>query len=383
METEILVEPSRVEPPKKKSKVGVVFLVLFLIICSFLAGAGGVFLFLKYSPEYENQTITNITKTEKEVTVTDSGIADAVEKVYDSVVIVENFVNGRLYATGSGFIYKQDGNKYYLLTNHHVVKGGDVIKVVFTDKTEVEVNVEGSDMYNDVAVLSYETEKELKVAEIGSNEDARLGDTVFAVGTPVNSSVYSWSVTRGILSGKDREVAVALNSYSNNYIMKSIQTDAAINSGNSGGPLCNSNGEVIGLTNLKLVDSGVEGMGFAIPIEDAISYAEAIIKGEDTSRPQIGIYMADISNTVRREYNLSDDDVGVVITEVEEDSPADKVGIRKGDLVIAINDVDVKSSAELRYQLFKYKTGDTITVKYKRNGNINVVKVTLEKKSDT
>ena len=159
METEILVEPSRVEPPKKKSKVGVVLLVLFLIICSFLAGAGGVFLFLKYSPEYENQTITNITKTEKEVTVTDSGIADAVEKVYDSVVIVENFVNGRLYATGSGFIYKQDGNKYYLLTNHHVVKGGDVIKVVFTDKTEVEVNVEGSDMYNDVAVLSYETEK--------------------------------------------------------------------------------------------------------------------------------------------------------------------------------------------------------------------------------
>ena len=378
METEMLVET-----PKKKSKFGLVILVLFLVICSFLAGAGGIFLFLKYSPDYKNTTVTNITKTEKEVTVTDSGIADAVEKVYDSVVIVENFVNGRLYATGSGFIYKQDGNKYYLLTNHHVIKGGDVIKVVFTDKTEVEVSVEGSDMYNDVAVLSYETEKELKVAEIGSNEDARLGDTVFAVGTPVNSSVYSWSVTRGILSGKDREVAVALNSYSNNYIMKSIQTDAAINSGNSGGPLCNSNGEVIGLTNLKLVDSGVEGMGFAIPIEDAISYAEAIIKGEDTSRPQIGIYMADISSTVRREYNLSDDDVGVVITEVQEDSPADKVGIRKGDLVIAINDVDVKSSAELRYQLFKYKTGDTITVKYKRNGNINVVKVTLEKKSDT
>ena len=378
METEMLVET-----PKKKSKFGLVILVLFLVICSFLAGAGGIFLFLKYSPDYKNTTVTNITKTEKEVTVTDSGIADAVEKVYDSVVIVENFVNGRLYATGSGFIYKQDGNKYYLLTNHHVIKGGDVIKVVFTDKTEVEVSVEGSDMYNDVAVLSYETEKELKVAEIGSNEDTRLGDTVFAVGTPVNSSVYSWSVTRGILSGKDREVAVALNSYSNNYIMKSIQTDAAINSGNSGGPLCNSNGEVIGLTNLKLVDSGVEGMGFAIPIEDAISYAEAIIKGEDTSRPQIGIYMADISSTVRREYNLSDDDVGVVITEVQEDSPADKVGIRKGDLVIAINDVDVKSSAELRYQLFKYKTGDTITVKYKRNGNINVVKVTLEKKSDT
>ena len=369
--------------PKKKSKIGFVLLVLFFMICSFAAGAGGVLLFLKYSPDYKNTTVTNITKTEKEVTVTDNGIADAVEKVYDSVVIVENFVDGKLYATGSGFIYKQDGNTYYLLTNHHVIKGGDTIKVVFTDKTEVEVKVEGSDMYNDVAVLSYETEKDLQVAEIGNNEEVRLGDTVFAVGTPINSSVYSWSVTRGILSGKDREVSVAINSYSNNYIMKSMQTDAAINSGNSGGPLCNSNGEVIGLTNMKLVDSGIEGMGFAIPIEDAILYADAIINGEDVSRPQIGIYMADLTTSIKREYGLDDDAEGIVITDIVEGSPADTAGLKKGDLITNINDVKVNSSAELRYQLFKYKAGDTITVKYIRDGEEKSVKVTLVKNSDT
>ena len=371
--------------PKKKSKIGLVLLILFFMICSFSAGAGGLFLFLKYYPTGEDgTTITNITKTEKEVTITDTGIADAVEKVYDSVVIVENFVNGRLYATGSGFIYKQDGNKYYLLTNHHVIKGGSTIKVVFTDKTEVEVNVEGSDMYNDVAVLSYETDKELTVATMGNNENSRLGDTVFAVGAPLDSGVYAWTVTRGILSGKDREVAVALNSYSNNYIMKSMQTDAAINSGNSGGPLCNSNGEVIGLTNMKLVDSGVEGMGFAIPIEDAISYAEAIIHGEDTSRPQIGIYMADLTSNVRREYNIEDDVSGVLITKIVDNSPADQAGLRVGDVVTEINGVKVGTSAQLRYQLFKYNVGDTITIKYKRaDHQENSTKVTLVKNSDT
>jgi serine protease Do len=374
---------SYVEMPKKKSKVGLVILVLFFMICSFAAGAGGVFLFLKYSPDYENTTVTNITKTEKEVTVTDTGIADAVEKIYDSVVIVENFVDGKLYATGSGFIYKQENNVYYLLTNHHVIKGGDTIKVVFTDKTEVEVKVEGSDMYNDVAVLSYETDKELVVADMGDNEKSRLGDTVFAVGAPLDSGVYAWTVTRGILSGKDREVAVALNSYSNNYIMKSMQTDAAINSGNSGGPLCNSNGEVIGLTNMKLVDSGVEGMGFAIPIEDAILYADAIINGEDTSRPQIGIYMTDVSAASRKEFDLDDDATGVIITDIVEGSPAAAAGLRKGDLIIEINGVQVKSSAELRYQLYKYKAGETISIKYIRNDDTNTAKVTLEKNSDT
>ena len=238
-------------------------------------------------------------------------------------------------------------------------------------------------MYNDVAVLSYETDKELVVAEMGDNEKSRLGDTVFAVGAPLDSGVYAWTVTRGILSGKDREVAVALNSYSNNYIMKSMQTDAAINSGNSGGPLCNSNGEVIGLTNMKLVDSGVEGMGFAIPIEDAILYADAIINGEDTSRPQIGIYMTDISNSTRREYGLDDDATGVIVTDIVEGSPADTGGLRKGDLIVEINDVAVKSSAELRYQLYKYKAGDTITIKYIRNDDTKTTKVTLVKNSDT
>ena len=366
---------------KKKGKAGVVILFIFVMIGSFLAGAGGLFLFFKYSPEYASQTITNINKSEKEVTVIDNGIADAVEKIYDAVVVVETYYRGELYATGSGFVYKKDGSTYYLLTNHHVINGGDEIRVVFTDGKEVVVEVKGSDQYADLAVLSYNTDTDRLVASIGVSETMRVGDTVFAIGAPLDSGVYSWSVTRGVLSGKDREVAVSLsNSYSNDYIMHVLQTDAAINSGNSGGPLCNSNGEVIGLTNMKLVTNGVEGMGFAIPIEDAVEYAEAIINGEDTSRPQIGIYMSDLSAAARREYNIPDKTEGVLITEVVQDSPADKGGLQKGDLVVSINDVGVKTSAELRYQLYKYKVGDTITVEYMRDNSVKSTKITLTKK---
>ena len=357
------------------------------IVLAALIGALCMYLAILYVPGLAKKTITNVTKTEKEVTVVDNGIADAVDKVYDSVVIVETFAKGRALATGTGFIYKHTNGVYYILTNHHVIESGDQIKIVLTSGDELEVNVEGGDEFADIAVLSLKTNKELTVSSIGSSVNARVGDTVFAIGAPLDSSVYSWTVTRGVLSGKDREVSVSVsNSQTSDWIMQVLQTDAAINSGNSGGPLCNSNGEVIGITNMKLVNSGVEGMGFAIPIEDASTYADKIINGESVARPYLGVAMYDVANTYyayafrNSSTNLTD---GVGISEVVEGSPADKAGLKAGDTIIGIDNDNVKDTATLRYKLYKHNVGDTIKITYVRNNKTEKVKVTLTDRPET
>lgn len=375
------------EIENRKSSNGVnskiVAVIMASIVISFLVGAGSLLLVFHFFPDFARDTVTNITKTEKEVTVTDTGIADAVEKIYDSVVVVKTYQRNQLYATGTGFVYKKEGNKYYLLTNYHVIESGNSVGVVFTNGKEEKVKIEGGDKYADIAVLSYETKDEIAVAEIGKSVDMRVGDTVFAIGAPLDSDVYSWSVTRGVLSGKDRQVTVSTtNSYSSDWIMQVLQTDTAINSGNSGGPLCNSNGQVIGITNMKLAQTGIEGMGFAIPIEEAANYADAVIKGEDLSRPFIGISMIDASNIyAASQYGFTPTD-GVLISEIVDDSPADKAGLRDGDIIIGINDTKVSSVASLRYELYKYKIGDTVTIKYLRNGKEKDAKLTLVANED-
>lgn len=326
----------------------------------------------------------SITKVEKDVTVTETGIADAVEKVYDAVVVVSTYKNETYTASGTGFIYKKDGNKYYILTNHHVIDGGNKVTVTFTNGTILETTVVGSDQYADIAVLSLESKDELTVASLGNSEESRVGDTAFAVGAPLDS-VYSWTVTRGILSGKDRMVEVSLsnsNTSSNDYVMKVLQTDAAINSGNSGGPLCNSNGEVIGITSLKLVSSGVEGMGFAIPIEFATSTADKIITGETNEYPYIGISMLDLTKVYNsyKYYNLIKDSGlsgGVIVAGVEKGSPANKANIETDDIITKIDGHDVKNLAYLRYYLYQHKVGDTIKVTVYRDGSTKELSVTL------
>lgn len=368
----------RVAPVQNTKKTNLVLVFIITIILSVIVGAGSVLLLLKFKPNFFNNSVTNITKTQREVTVTDSGIADAVEKIYDSVVVVKTYVRNDIVSTGTGFVYKKNNNKYYFITNYHVIEDGEKVGVVFTDGTEASVVVEGGDKYADIAILSYTTSKEIKVSEIGNSEKMRVGDTVFAIGAPLDSSIYSNSVTRGVLSGKDREVEVSTNnSYVSDWIMQVLQTDAAINSGNSGGPLCNSNGQVIGITNMKLVTNGVEGMGFAIPIEQATSFADQIISGQNVSRPYIGVSMVDANiEAYAREYGIKPCD-GVLIGSVEANSPAEKAGLKAGDVIVGMNDVDIKNVATLRYQLYKYKAGEVVTVSYLRGGSSVTTRLTL------
>ena len=330
-----------------------------------------------------NPTTENVIKNIKSVEVVDNSIADAVEKVYDAVVVIEAYNNDTLKSTGTGFVYKKTGGKGYIMTNNHVVDDANNVKIIYSNGTTTTADILGKETYSDIAVLTVKDDTVLSVVSLGDSTKMRLGDTVFTIGSPLGSE-YSGTVTRGILSNKDRLVAVSLTSGStSDWIMKVLQTDAAINPGNSGGPLLNINGEVIGINSLKLVENEIEGMGFAIPIEDAIYYAEILEKVEKISRPYMGIGMLDISNPYSlRYYGINIDSSvtsGVVITEVEKNSPAYKAGLQKGDVIYQINDEDVNSIAEFRYVLYKSRPGDTITLKYYRGADKKSVNVKLVK----
>ena len=366
----------------KENQTGKYFIIF---VIAFFAGALGLYVVFYFFPEPFVKTITEQQIKEiKNVTVTDTGLADAVEKVYDAVVVVKTYASDQLYATGTGFVYKVEGDTAYILTNNHVIEKGDNIKVEFTNGTIEDVEVNGKDVYSDIAVLSLDSRKVSKIASLGSSEDGRVGDTVFTVGAPVNANTYSGTVTRGVLSGKNRLVGVSLgNSNTSDMMMSVLQTDAAINSGNSGGPLMNANGEVIGITSLKLATTGVEGMGFAIPIETALHFAEHLEKGETIDRPYLGISMRSLTEAQYYHSNLRTLDIeeGVYIETVEEGSAAEKAGLKVGDIITEIDDKKVDSVAYLRYLLYNHSVGDTMKAKVYRDGKTMDMDILLSKKT--
>lgn len=358
-------------------------LIILVILISFICGAIGGFIILKSLPA-EGAVIT---LTSSGITFTESdSISKGVETIYDAVVVVEGFKNKTLASTGTGFIYKKTNDKAYIMTNHHVIDGLTDIKVILSDKTVLEAEVMGSEVYSDIGVLAINAKDINKVAVMGDTSKLKVGDTLFTVGSP-EGSTYAGTVTKGVLSGKDRLVSVALSSTDQyDYYMKVLQTDAAINPGNSGGPICNINGEVVGVTNMKLVDSTVEGMGFAIPIEDALIYASTLEKGEEVSRPYLGIGMCDITDTTRLFYNkvILDDNItyGVVVLEVDENSAAGKAKLKKGDVITELAGEKINSLAYLRYELYKHTPGETIKIKYIRNGKEKTAEIKLTAKSE-
>lgn len=370
----------KVKEPREKKPKGNNGLILPIIL--FFLGAAVMYLLIYYVLPL-NKSNTTINKSEKEVTVTENGIADAVEKLYDAVVVITSYNNGKEVSGGTGFVYKVNGNNAYILTNNHVISSADAAKVEFTNGKEVEAKIVGGDTDSDIAVLSVSKDDIVAVAEMGKSEEARLGDTVFTIGSPISTD-YSWTVTRGILSGKDRMVEVSLDGENaSNYAISVLQTDASINSGNSGGPLANVNGAVIGVTNMKLVSDSVEGIGFAIPIEDAITIGDDLVENGKVERPLLGVSMIDLVNR----YNLYEQGItlntelteGVVIVKVQAGSPADKAGLKRGDIIIGLDDDKIDDIATLRYKLYKHKIGDTITIKFERNGKTETASVKLSK----
>ena len=375
----------------KKSGSNKVFQVVISILIIIAVIVGLIFAILNFVDLDSLFTQTVNYKTEKEVTITDKGIADAVDKLYDATVIVEVGTKDKISGWGSGFVYKTDDKYGYILTNAHVVESATKILIVNSKEEEIDGEVVGYDTYSDVAVVKIPAEKVIAVAELGNTEDIRLGDTVFAIGTPV-SLQYSFTVTRGILSGKNRMVSMSSTSGNafygqqvvDSWYMSLLQIDASINSGNSGGPLANSNGEVIGITNSKLSNSymnsaSIENMGFAIPIEDALAVANQLEENGKVTRAVLGVSMTTVEAAKATGYDLDDDvTYGAVVADISKGSSADKADLKKGDVIIKINDYKVENYMYLKYYLYRFNVGDTVTITYIRDGKEKTVDITLK-----
>ncbi len=318
------------------------------------------------------------------IEVNDNGISAGINKVYDSTVYIENYKDKKVSVSGTGFIYKKDSGKAYILTNYHVVGSSSSLKVILSDDNSVDARFVGGDEYLDIAVISISDKYVKNVVKLGSSNKAVLGDTVFTVGSPVGDE-YRGTVTRGILSGKDRLVAVSVSGGTDDYVMKLLQTDAAMNPGNSGGPLCNINGEVIGMNSLKLVKNEVEGMGFAIPIEDILAHLDTFEKGDSIKRPYLGISMVNLNNKdAVSYYGLSKKintklDKGVVVESVQKGTSADGK-LEVGDIVTKVNRKEVVNMAYFRYELFKHEVGDKVTLTVERKGRLMDIIIALREK---
>lgn len=353
---------------------------IIISIISLFIGILGTIIVMHYFP-IKTETTERVVK---DVTVTETNtIKSSVDKIYNATVMIESYRSNRLIGTGTGFIYKKGDDKGYVMTNHHVIEDSDAVKVITIEGQTVDATLLGSDEYADIAVLSINSEAVLQVAEIGDSTKLELGDTLFTVGSPIGSE-YMGTVTKGILSGKDRTVTVTVNN--SNFMMEVLQTDAAINPGNSGGPLVNINGEVVGVNSLKLVEDEIEGMGFAIPIEMAITSANKLEKGQKITRPLLGVSLVDLDNTYALyRYNIKVDESiskGVVIAAIDDDTPAKTAKLEIGDVITEVNGTKIKSVAHFRFVLYKYSVGDEITVKYNRNGSEKTVKIKLTKSID-
>lgn len=243
-----------------------------------------------------------------------------------SVVAVTASKGGKPYSWGSGVILSADG---LILTNTHVINNCDGATVLLTDGRELEAKLVGADMITDLAVLKIEA-RDLPAARFGDSAEAVVGEEVFAIGNPLGES-YRLSITNGILSGIDRDVNY------NNRTMTLLQTNAALNSGNSGGPLFNAYGQVIGVTNMKIVApaEGVEGIGFAIPSGTAETVVRALLTdGKVVGRPAIGITVGPIPDSESGKEGMPE---GLYISEVATGSDAKAKGLKKGDILVAVN----------------------------------------------
>lgn len=275
--------------------------------------------------------------------------------------------------SGSGVIITSDG---YIVTNNHVVEGGQNIRVCLQDGSEYEATLIGTDSYSDLAVIKIDATG-LPAATLGASSNMTVGDPVFAVGNPLG--VLSSSVSQGIISGLDRTINV------DGHNMTLMQTDAAVNPGNSGGGLFNANGELIGIVNAKSYGLDVEGIGFAIPMDTAKSIIMDLIDlGYVTGRPYLGISMQDVALRFGSGYSSNpffsfggNYVTGVQVVAVEEGSPAQNAGLQVNDVIVGLNDQEITGTSQLSALLYEYKVGDTVTISVLRGNETQQLSVTL------
>ncbi len=294
-------------------------------------------------------------------------VGPAVVGITNKAVAHDVFNNAfEMEGVGSGVIFKSDG---YIITNNHVIAGANEIIVSLSDGNTINGKLVGTDEMTDIAVVKVDA-KDLPTAVLGNSDEVVVGEPAIAIGNPMGLE-FQGSVTVGVISALNR----TLNLNDKNF--KLLQTDAAISPGNSGGALANADGEVIGINSAKLATTGVEGMGFAIPINTVKTIVEELMDKGYVARPWLGITPFDKPTAARYGYQMSNDK-GVYIFRLELGAPADRAGLQRGDIILSIDGVEVNTIAELRSEIAAHKVGDKVKVKIDRDGSENTFEVTLE-----
>ena len=347
-------------------------------------------------------TTVNETVTDVAVNVTTDTTA-AVEKVQDAVVSIINMqagntnmfgfdlpqnssdtTNGTLETSseGSGVIYKIEDDLAYIVTNNHVIDGADELEILMKDGTKEVATVVGSDVWTDLAVLTIPATSVTAVASFGDSDAVNVGEPAIAIGSPLGTE-FATSVTQGIISAKNRSVSTDVDGDSIvDWDVTALQTDAAINPGNSGGALINIAGQVIGINSMKISDSNVEGMGFAIPSNDVLTIINELEQNGEIIRPILGVSMLDLSQISASQQSSvltlpEDVTAGVVIAEVQALSAAELGGLEQYDVITEMNGEAVTSIVDLRKILYALEVGTDVEISYYRAGTLQSTTVTL------
>ncbi len=367
---------------KPKSNVLAVTLASVAIV---LSGTSAVFSYLSYEKASTPITFLNSGTDGNSVNFVEGSVSDIVDKVSESVVSIVTSVKTMSYfgrssesqAAGTGIIVTSDG---YILTNKHVIEGATKISVVLDDGTTyTDVKVAATDPLNDVAYLKISGVSDLKAATLGNSKTINVGQQVIAIGNALGQ--YQNSVTSGIVSGTGRSLtATDSTGMMSETLTDMIQTDAAINSGNSGGPLVNAAGEVIGIN--TATSSSAENMGFAIPISSVKGMLSQLIEKGEASRAYIGVYSTEITPELAKQNNLPVSAGAYLYTSAKysaiiSGSPAEKAGLKNKDIITAVNGVKIGSAGSLSSLIGEYKPGDTVQLTVIRDGKEIAVNVEL------
>ncbi|MCD2501459.1 trypsin-like peptidase domain-containing protein [Clostridium sp. NSJ-145] len=364
----------RIRKPRKKGG-GMGKIIALVVSCSLLggvAGSGLTYVMMNNEVDTTQQNTVSNVNTADVSFKNDStlSITEAFEKVAPAVVTVSTkgvtsngFFQQQYEGVGSGFIINEDG---YILTNYHVIEGASEISVTLSDNTTVAAKVVNYDENQDVAMLKI-TDSDVKipaVVELGDSDQLRQGESVIAIGTPLSTNL-SQTVTNGIVSALNRNVETE-----SGVMQNLIQTDASINPGNSGGPLVNTRGQVVGINTMKATGTDTEGIGFAIPINDISDKIESL------SKPilNLGISIRTVDETLANKLSMEQ---GLYVVEVNEFSPAEKAGVKPGDLIVKVDGQRVKTFDELKEIKNSKNDGDTITLEVIRDGKTKTLNVTL------
>ena len=360
--------------PVRNKIITTVGIILLSGVVGFGAGYAG-----SHLSNNANVTIQQQTNKSNFGTVQVSDVSDIVEKCKDSVVEITtesvssgNSIFGQYVSqgAGSGVIISKDG---YIVTNNHVVSGATSLKVTTTDGTEYDASVVGKDSQTDLAVVKVDANN-LQAATLGDSDILQVGDPATAIGNPLGE--LGGTVTTGIISATDRQITI------DDETMTLLQTDAAINPGNSGGGLFNADGNLIGIVNAKESSTGIEGLGFAIPITPAQDIiTELMQNGSVTSRPALNVSLYDYTSNNQGQYSKYKD--GCYIVQIVKNGAADKAGLKQNDRILSFDGEQIQSTSDVKNVLKKHKIGDTVKMVVERDSKKITVEITLQAQTQT